>query len=108
MIASKTIYELTIQNLKDCAGNIQKSVSSTFVLPESADSLDLIINEILFNPLPNGLDFVEIYNQSEKYIDLNSISLENDGFEAISFEPFIIEPKQFMVITTNPILLNDH
>jgi len=65
-INPKTIYHMSIKDLDDCAGNIQQETSSTFVLPEPADSLDLIINEILFNPSPGGVDFVEIYNQSPK------------------------------------------
>lgn len=107
-ILPKTIYQLVLKNIYDCYGNVLKESWSTFVLAESADSIDLIINEILFNPLHEGVDFVEKYNQSEKYIDLNSISLEIDGFEPISLEPFIIEPKQFLAITEDPILLNNH
>jgi len=107
-ISPKTVYHLALKNLADCAGNIQKETSSTFVLPETADSLDLIINELLFNPKPDGVDFVEIYNQSEKYIDLSSISLESDEFKPISVEHFIIEPKQFLAITEDPTTLNNH
>ncbi|MCK5278428.1 MAG: lamin tail domain-containing protein, partial [Cyclobacteriaceae bacterium] len=78
-ILPKTMYEMTIKNLVDCAGNSQKETSSSFVLPEIADSLDLIINEILFNPWPEGVDFVELYNQSEKFIDLKTVQIGNDG-----------------------------
>ncbi len=101
-------YELTIKNLFDCAGNVQQSTSSNFVLPETADSLDLIVNEILFDPWTNGVDFVEIYNASEKYIDLKTISIGNENYKPISNEHSIIEPKQIIAITENPQTLNNH
>lgn len=97
-----------IKNLHDCIGNVQKETSSSFVLPEKADSLDLIINEILFNPWPEGVDFVELYNQSEKFIDLKSIRIGNDGTKPVSTEHFIIEPNQFLALTENPEALDNH
>lgn len=107
-IQPKTIYELTIKNLHDCAGNFRKETSSSFVLPEEADTLDLIINEILFNPLPNGVDFVELYNQSEKYIDLKRIQICNSGCKRITTDPFIIKPKQFIALTESLDALSNH
>ena len=107
-ILPKTTYEMTIKNLHDCVENVRKETSSTFVLPEKADSLDLIINEILFNPWPEGVDFVELYNQSEKFIDLKTIQIANDETKPISTDHIIIEPKRFMVLTENPETLNNH
>lgn len=107
-ILPKTVYELSIKNLRDCSGNIRKETSSSFVLPELADTLDLIINEILFNPWPGGVDFVEIYNQSEKYIDLNSLQIGNVETRPIATDHFIIEPKQFLVLTEDPEILSNH
>lgn len=107
-ILPKTRYELTIKNLHDCVGNVQMESSSTFVLPENADSLDLIINEILFNPWPEGVDFVELYNQSEKFIDLKTIQIGNEEMKPVFTEHFIIEPKQFLALTETPEALNNH
>lgn len=106
-INAKTKYELTIRNLVDCAGNMQKETTSTFILPEKADSLDLVINEILFNPWSGGVDFVEIYNQSEKYIDLNSVTIGNKEPILITSEHSIIEPMQHIAITSDPSILNN-
>lgn len=107
-ILPKTNYELTIKNLHDCVGNIRKETSSSFVLPEKTDTLDLIINEILFNPLPGGVDFVELYNQSEKYINLNSLQLGNADVKPITKDHLVVEPKQFLVLTEDPEVLSNH
>lgn len=106
-IIAKVRYELTIKNIEDCAGNIQKGTSSYFVLPERADSLDLLINEILFDPRPEGVDFVELYNQSDKFIDLKTIQVGNEDFKTITNDHFIIGPKQFLAITEDPEILNN-
>jgi hypothetical protein len=35
-------------------------------LAEPATKSDIIINEILFNPVPAGADYLEIYNPGKK------------------------------------------
>lgn len=106
-ILANTNYQLTLKGLEDCAGNKQTETSKMFVLPTSADSLDVVINEILFNPWPDGVDFVELYNQSEKYIDLNGWSLGNKDTVAITNEHFVLKPRQFLVLTEDFETLNN-
>jgi hypothetical protein len=59
----KTIYTATVSGIRDCIGNTSFSQTTTFVLPEQGDSLDIVINEVLFNPRVGGVDFVEIFNK---------------------------------------------
>ncbi len=107
-ILPNELYELTIKNLSDCVGNMQKSTSGNFVLPEIPDNLDIIINEILFNPRADGVDFVELYNQSVKYIDLKYLEIANKESKPITIDHFLIAPKQFIVLTEDPEILNNH
>jgi hypothetical protein len=107
-ILANTMYNLTIRNLEDCAGNKTPEAKAEFILPLPADSLDVIINEILFNPWPNGFDFVELYNQSEKYIDLKGWSLGNKTTEIMTEAPLLLEPGQFLAITPSFESLNNH
>jgi hypothetical protein len=106
-ILANTNYLLTLKGLEDCAGNKQTETSKMFVLPTVADSLDVVVNEILFNPWPDGVDFVELYNQSEKYIDLNGWSLGNKDTVPITNEHFILEPRQLLVLTEDFEVLNN-
>ena len=102
-----TKYKLIAQNLYDCAGNIlQPDFSSAqFALPEAAQNFDVTINEILFNPRPTGVDFVEIYNRSSKFINLKNWKLANlqEGLPAnpkvISEKDLLVEPQTYVVLT---------
>ncbi len=69
---------------------------------------ELLISEVLFNPEPNGFDFIEIYNTSDKIINLEDVSLSN-GKEKYSIKELItgnnpykyIRPKEYRVFTLN-------
>jgi hypothetical protein len=74
---------LSLENGADCWGNTQ-NLTCSFILPEQADSFDLVINEVLFNPLTGGEDFVELYNRSEKYINLKDYSLASIDADTVS------------------------
>jgi hypothetical protein len=112
-ISEGIIYSVSAKNISDCSGNIIDSKNAVrFGIPQNADSFDIVINEILFNPLPYGVDYVELYNRSEKIIDLNKIYNANRnssnavaGITQISTEPFLFFPKDFVVITTDPVIV---
>lgn len=76
-LISGTTYTLSETNLTDCSGNplMNPLITFTYYESEPADSGDLVINEILFNPKAYGYDYVEIYNRSQKVIDLTSLNL---------------------------------
>ena len=70
-------YYLRISNLKDVSGFFLPEVSIPFGLPEEPSFFDLSLNEVLFNPAPNGCDYVEFVNISDKCIDLSQVWLTN-------------------------------
>ncbi|MCF0054210.1 lamin tail domain-containing protein [Dyadobacter sp. CY356] len=104
-------YHLSVRNLSDCAGNILRQSDFTIGLPAIADSGDVVLNEILFNPPLGGVDFVEIYNRSKKYIDLKNWSLGNvkdsqtDVVRIITTENYILPPFGYLALTTNPEMI---
>jgi len=110
---SEKIYTVSAQNISDCAGNIiAANNSARFGLPQKADSFDIVINEILFNPLEDGVDYVELYNRSGKIIDLSKVSIANrnssstvSSITPMSAQPILFFPKDFLVITTDPSIV---
>lgn len=100
-------YAVSISNLADCSGNILRKTELTIGLPGKADSGDVVLNEILFNPPDNGVDFVEIYNTSSKFISLKNWSIGNikgglpDVFRTITHENFILAPHTYLAISTD-------
>lgn len=110
-IEPSTHYTIIVRDVYDCPGNkIQEDFSrAVFVLPEKAAPGDILVNEILFNPRPTGVDFVEVYNQSDKSIDLRNWSLRNFTASAssavISHEHFLIHSKEYKVFTENKNVL---
>ncbi len=115
-LAANKVYTITAITLTDCVGNVIGNKNSSRVgLSEVADSLDIIINEILFNPAPDGYDYVEIYNRSKKIIDLKQTYIANrntagnvSSITQLSAEPYLIFPQDFMVATENSDWVKAH
>ncbi len=107
-LESKVIYTLRLDSLSDCSGNLISSDLHRFGISEPADSFDIIINEILPNPKTGGEDFVEIYNQSDKILDLKDIRMANRGDNGAidqviipSEESWLFFPQDHIVLTEN-------
>lgn len=84
-----------------------------FTLPEQAVAGDLVINELLANPYSGGQDFVELYNQSNKVIDLKDWQLANFYNDTISniktiSNHFILEPGAYVAISKDTGFLTTH
>jgi hypothetical protein len=110
------IYTVTASTITDCAGNIIGSTNTARVgLYESLLKYDVVINEILFNPRPNGNDFVEIYNRSNKIITLRNTYIANrntagaiSSITQISAEDYLFFPGDYMVLTEDISLVTNN
>ena len=104
-------YELTVGNLADCAGNRLKETNFIFGLPVKADSSDVILNEILFDPRTGGVEFAEIRNRSQNFISLKNWSLGNvkagvpGSFKTIATKDLLLAPNEFMAFSVNAKIL---
>jgi hypothetical protein len=100
-------YSIMISGIEDCVGNRRKNENNPLIirLPQQADIGDIVINEILFNPRPGGVDWIEIYNLSDKLVNLRNWYLMNEKSQTpqieyqLSDDHFVLEPYSFMVFT---------
>lgn len=106
-----TLYQVTAANVNDCPGNaIAGSNTATFALPEPVAVGDVVINEVLYDPIGTGSDFVELYNRSNKTLSLAGWKLGNvsdgtlDDVLTITGASFLVLPGEYALIcegTTN-------
>lgn len=71
-----------------------------------ADSLDAVINEILYDPNTGGDEYVELYNRSDKTLDLSMLGIatrKSDGtlnkIYPLASQAILLSPGEFLLIT---------
>ena len=80
------------------------SFVDTFATPQLND---IVINEVLFNPKDGDNDFVEIYNRSNKPLNIKNLMLGNyyggrpDNFKPISTGFYLMKPNEIIVLTNS-------
>ncbi len=103
-----TTYNLTITDtITDCVGNyIALHSSVAFAVPVPAQVGDIVINEVLSNPLDGSVDYIEIYNKSNKYIDLSKLKL--GSITSSSSQLYTIAPNGFVMFPSDYVLLSSN
>ena len=104
-------------NIFDCAGNMidPEMSSARFTMPSQPLPGDIVINEILFNPYAGGVNFAELYNVSDKTVDLKHLivsgvnnSREQDPSYIAAPNGYLLFPGKYAVLTTNSEILTAH
>jgi hypothetical protein len=110
ILQTSIIYDISISLGQDCWGNEMSTQLVFLGLPDSVVTGDIILNEIMFNPLTNGSDYIEIYNKSDKILDLQDLLLASwddsiGNIKAISNTQYLILPATYVLVTedTNDI-----
>jgi Lamin Tail Domain len=107
LIAANKVYTIIANSVTDCSGNSIGGYNKVKLGRASiADTADLVINEILFNPKPDGTDYVEIYNRSNKNIDLKDCYIANrpgsgtiGSIKKVCTENRLLFPGEYIVAT---------
>ena len=105
--------DILIKNIKDKFNNKIPEYHKVFVyyIPQKGD---IVINELLFDPLPNNAKYIELYNNSEFEIYLNNLYLANlvdslaENIIKISEEYLTFNPHDFLCITTDTISVKEN
>jgi hypothetical protein len=93
----------------DLAGNPLKEINPVaFGRPLVAQPFDVVINELMYDPPEDGADFVELYNRSDKNIDLSELYLSRtnetglpETLVPVSTERVTIFPGEYLVLTSD-------
>lgn len=80
-LPEKTVFKLKFNNPPaDLAGNGFIGFNELhFGWPEKPETVDLVVNELLYDPPTNGSDYLELYNRSGKVLDLSEIYIARAG-----------------------------
>ena len=96
---------VSVSGLTDVAGNIIADTSVTIFLAVTPEPGDLLINEILYDPLPGrDADYVEIINVSDRALSLDSVffARANSTAADVNIEDgTVMVPDQIIAFTDN-------
>lgn len=104
------LYIITVSGVADCIGNVMTPAQIRILIPWPLEPLDLIINEILFNPRTGGVDYLELYNRSDKYALTDGLVLQRLDFASgdlvttttVSNTNSVLAPGGYVAFTSNP------
>ena len=118
VFTSGTPYQLAIMNIEDENGNSMTPIAEPFVVTVAPSVDDLAISEILTDPYPGGTDFIEIYNKSDKFINLNGLIISNtekeeektitENIKILPYEYLCLTEDKGFLIATYPTHDPDH
>lgn len=105
-----TVYTVTVRNLPDIFGKSLDHATAqfTFYRLQNASAGDIVINEFMYRPPEGYTRYIELYNRSEKAVDLAGWMQANDtGTRRIlTTDREIMPPGEYRVILPDRTLLS--
>jgi hypothetical protein len=110
-------HTLSIEQLVDCKGNLINLSQNTtkFFFPKEILVNEVLISEVLVNPKIDGVDFIEVYNNSTDVKDLSTLKLATvdangniTNAKVISESPVHLLPETYWVLSTNIEVVKAH
>lgn len=93
-------------SVTDCSGNtMQQSGGLPVGLPEQPEEMDVVVNELMFNAPTFGSRYIELFNRSQRFIDLRSCYLAN-YYKGTEIQPIglrrLFFPGEYLVFAFDP------
>ncbi|RYZ39857.1 MAG: hypothetical protein EOP49_29940, partial [Sphingobacteriales bacterium] len=116
-LVAEKLYVLRVKSqVIDCSGNTIGSLNHAKTgMPSPAVAGDLVINELLFNPIGAGHDYVELYNRGRRIVDLQHLIIAGKNSignlvspSAVSRLPRLLYPGEYVVITSGKAWISHH
>lgn len=107
-------YSMNLGTIADCANNLLRNFKIEFGIPHKPDSGMVVINEVLFNPKTDGVDFVELYNHTAQYLAIKDWKIGNisngkiSNLKSITNRNIIINPKSYLFLSVDGDLVRSH
>ena len=101
LFESGSFYKLAVMHIKDLAGNTMgNEIIEKLYLAVPPSKGDIILNEILFNPKTGEEDFIELFNKSEKFINIQGLVIFNSQNNRSSTvnQRFDLFPNEYVAI----------
>ena len=106
------VYTLVINGVVNCVGNpIEADKRIQFGIPNEIAEGEILINEILFDPIAPGVDYVELYNNTDKTFDLSTLMLgvikesfpnpADTTLKEITVDSRLFLPQTYVLLSTN-------
>lgn len=112
------VYTLNIGEVENCIGTpVEADTRVMFGIPNGIDFGDILISEILFDPITPGVDYVELYNRSDKTFDLSHLMLgvikesfpqpADTTLKEVSAVSRLFLPETFVLLSTNGAIVSE-
>ena len=106
------LYTMVLNSLESCSGYpMEADTRVLFGIPNKVEAGDVLINEILFDPISPGVDYVELYNVSDKPFDLSELKLgvikesfpnpADTTLKTITEESRLFVPHSYVLLSAN-------
>ncbi|MEZ4910747.1 MAG: lamin tail domain-containing protein [Saprospiraceae bacterium] len=108
-LQSGILYTLNVSGLRDYASNVSALQYQNFVLAVKPALGDLLISEVLSDPYTGGKDFLELYNNSTKFLTLDGLVIRNSqkNESKVITSKSILYPGEYIAVTEDTLHLKD-
>ena len=110
---TQLVYNIAVADVLNCSGTpVSVDTRYSFGIPETAEAGDVVINEILFDPISPAADYVEVFNKANKVLNIKDLKLgvvkqsfpnpPDTTVKTICVENRQLLPGGYLLLTTTP------